>query len=49
MEKLNVIKHIVNGKDYYIDEKNMKNDMRYVPELQEASQMEVVVMVRGEQ
>jgi hypothetical protein len=35
MEKLNDIKCIVNKKDWYIDGKNMKTDMRYIPELQE--------------
>jgi hypothetical protein len=43
MKELNDIKCTVNGKDCYIDGKNMKINMRYIPELQEASQMKMVV------
>jgi hypothetical protein len=45
MEDLNDIKCIVNEKDWYIDGKNMKIDMRCIPKLQEASQTKVVVGV----
>jgi hypothetical protein len=45
MKKLNDIKCIVNRKYCYIDGKNMKTDMRYIPELQEASRTEEVVVV----
>jgi hypothetical protein len=42
MEKLNVIKCIVNEKNCYINRKNMKTNMRYILKLQEVSQTEVV-------
>jgi hypothetical protein len=41
------IKRIVNEKDCYIDGKNMKTNMRYIPEFQEVSRMKVVVGGRG--
>jgi hypothetical protein len=41
MENLNDIKHIVNEKGCYIDGKNMKTNMRYIPELQEVSRTKV--------
>jgi hypothetical protein len=37
MESLNDVKRIVNEKDCYIDRKILKTNMRYIPELQEAS------------
>jgi hypothetical protein len=43
MEKLNAIKRIVNGKNCYIDKNNIKTNIRYIPELRETSQTEVVV------
>jgi hypothetical protein len=43
MEILNDVKCIINGKDYYIDGKILKTNMRYIPELQEARRTKVVV------